>query len=201
MERERVEGEGRKLLALRGEREALAFQSNMSKSDKAAAIRALPTKLREEALAEASSLLARLSPGDSVGVEDLDAVLVLAATEGIVALLTESLESADPGSHGEHDLAFLEKRRAELAEEIAALESDLRPNLEGGRCWPNGRISIRPGTLEPFDSWSPSGAALRTWGLDAWLAELGEAPAPEEKRGPGRPPKARISAGLREGRP
>ncbi|MEK6710375.1 MAG: hypothetical protein AABZ64_07340 [Nitrospinota bacterium] len=202
MERNEVEQAGHRLIALRQEKESLSFQSNASEADKRAMIAALPARLAEEALAEATSLLGRLAPGDGIKVEDLDAALVVTLADGIVGLLTEALEAAPENSHGQHDLSHLTARRAELDKEIARLEETLSFAVEGNAAWPSQRLAVNPKTLEAEDAWSPGRTPLRAWRLEEWLRQLpAETPGLEPKRGPGRRPKAKIAAGLREGRP
>lgn len=198
MNREQVEAQGRLLLRLRAEREGLSIQTEASKADKEKMIRTLPAKVKAEALSAAGNLISRLSPGDSISPRDVADLAVVVAGDGIVALLNEALAQADPGSHGAHDLAFLEKRRAELEAETAKLEGELAFHPEGSPCWPRERIGIAAQTLTAFDCWSPASISLRDWNLERWLAELGPGPEPpdETKRGPGRPRK--ISAGFRE---
>lgn len=198
MTRSEVEAQGRLLLRLRAEKESLAIQTEASRADKQRMIAGLPAKVKAEALSAAGNLLSRLSPGDSISPGDVHDLAVVVAGEGIVALLNEALAQADPGSHGAHDLAYLEKRRAELEAETARLAGELAFNAEGSPAWPSERIALAPKTLVPFDAWSTSSIPLRDWSEGRWLAELGPGPEPEEepRRGPGRPRK--ILSGFRE---
>lgn len=193
MNREEIEQQARRLIHLRREREEIGVVTDMSLGDKKKAIAALPRKLRAEALGEAQTLLGRLSPGDELRPGDVQNLVAAVVAEQVFTLLGEALEAAPADSHGRYDLTFLTRRREELDGEITRLEADMQPNLEGGRLWFSGRIAIRPGTLEPFDSLS--GLALRGWNLEAYLQQIGPGPEPEEeqRRGPGRPKK--IAAG------
>lgn len=196
MNREEVEQQARRLIHLRREKESLSIQTEGSADDKACMIRKLPDRMRAEALEAAAVLLSRLAPGDEIRPSDVRELAFAAAADSVAALLDESLALADPGSHGAHDLAYLERRRAELEAEVAKLEGELAFAIEGSPAWPAGRVAIRPGSLEGFDSWS--GVSLKAWSLEGWLQQIPAAdPEPDEtKRGPGRPRK--ISAGFRE---